>query len=471
MMPDAPSDGLVYGRKNAAWSTIIGGAVISDTAPPGPLQAGQLWWESDSGNTYIWYTDANSSQWVQQNVAPPSSVDWSNVTGKPIPQVDVANLVNDLAAKAPLANPSFTGAVFTPTLRVGTVADGSSAGGGIQLLKRGSGFSETIYFLNGAGGFRGSIGVDASDQMVLRVGDVVTDDITFSTSGSITTAGNVVAGGNVYSTGSAFVSFTTSLILATTGAGTVILRPVGAGSATGQATLGSTGNFTTAGYFLGTNGVYASSTAAMGLTDAGSVHYLQFAANVFMSWNVANGDYVLTTVQGIRWTSRNSDGAFIVPTTAFKPGGGAWTDSSDIRIKTVLGDYESGLDQILALQPKRFTYKGNDTTQPPAKLDAPPLIDEDGNVVIEPEPDIAEGLTAPYPNSGHYQAAKDGTEFIGLVAQETETAMPELVKLAEGYIDGEAVTDLRNIDSTPLIYALINAVKTLTARIEVLEAR
>ena len=67
-LTDAPSDGLVYGRKNTLWSTIIGGAVISDTPPPGPLQNGQLWYEADSGNTYIYYDDGSSQQWVQINI-------------------------------------------------------------------------------------------------------------------------------------------------------------------------------------------------------------------------------------------------------------------------------------------------------------------------------------------------------------------------------------------------------------------
>jgi hypothetical protein len=68
--PEAPNDGLTYGRKNLAWASVVGGAVVSDGAPPGPLQNGQLWWESDSGNTYIWVDDGNSQQWVQQNVLP-----------------------------------------------------------------------------------------------------------------------------------------------------------------------------------------------------------------------------------------------------------------------------------------------------------------------------------------------------------------------------------------------------------------
>lgn len=67
---EAPIDGLTYGRKNAAWATIVGGAVISDTPPGPPLQAGQFWYEADSGNTYVWYVDADSSQWVQVNIQP-----------------------------------------------------------------------------------------------------------------------------------------------------------------------------------------------------------------------------------------------------------------------------------------------------------------------------------------------------------------------------------------------------------------
>jgi hypothetical protein len=63
--PEAPQDGLTYGRKNATWSTVIGGAATSDTPPPGPLVSGQLWWKSDTGTFYVYYQDVNSSQWVQ----------------------------------------------------------------------------------------------------------------------------------------------------------------------------------------------------------------------------------------------------------------------------------------------------------------------------------------------------------------------------------------------------------------------
>jgi hypothetical protein len=43
---------------------------ISDT-PPGSPTAGSMWWESDTGTLWIYYTDANTSQWVA--AAPGSS--------------------------------------------------------------------------------------------------------------------------------------------------------------------------------------------------------------------------------------------------------------------------------------------------------------------------------------------------------------------------------------------------------------
>jgi hypothetical protein len=78
--PEAPVDGLTYGRKNAAWATIVGGAVVSDLAPGGPLQNGQLWFKSNSGDTYIWVDDGNSQQWVQQNLMPPATIPSNYIT-------------------------------------------------------------------------------------------------------------------------------------------------------------------------------------------------------------------------------------------------------------------------------------------------------------------------------------------------------------------------------------------------------
>jgi Collagen triple helix repeat (20 copies) len=59
---EAPVDNKTYGRKNAVWSEIIGRTTINDNAPV--AQAGEFWWESDTGILWLRYSDADSSQWV-----------------------------------------------------------------------------------------------------------------------------------------------------------------------------------------------------------------------------------------------------------------------------------------------------------------------------------------------------------------------------------------------------------------------
>lgn len=154
------------------------------------------------------------------------------------------------------------------------------------------------------------------------------------------------------------------------------------------------------------------------------------------------------TFAGSAMTIRRNDLAMTVVGEAFKPGGGPWSAVSDERVKTVLGSYVGGLAEIQGLEPVRYSFKGNET-------DAAPQSSE----------------SAPYPSSPHYAAANEQREFIGLVAQPTERVMPELVKKVLGFIDGVEVNDLRQIDTTPLIFALVNAVKELAARVEQLEQR
>lgn len=62
---------LTSSGSGAYWSTVSGGggggssgATISDTAPSSPT-AGQLWFDSTSASLAIYYTDADSSQWVE----------------------------------------------------------------------------------------------------------------------------------------------------------------------------------------------------------------------------------------------------------------------------------------------------------------------------------------------------------------------------------------------------------------------
>jgi hypothetical protein len=73
--PASPTQGMVRFNTTSTkvelyngtvWGSVGGGATISDTAPSSP-SAGDLWWKSDEGQMYVYYTDANSSQWVVAN--------------------------------------------------------------------------------------------------------------------------------------------------------------------------------------------------------------------------------------------------------------------------------------------------------------------------------------------------------------------------------------------------------------------
>jgi len=62
--PDAPVDGKVYGRKDAAWVEGGGGILVSDVETVGvPDKA--LWWESDTAILWLRYNDGGTTQWVQ----------------------------------------------------------------------------------------------------------------------------------------------------------------------------------------------------------------------------------------------------------------------------------------------------------------------------------------------------------------------------------------------------------------------
>jgi hypothetical protein len=113
---------------------------------------------------------------------------------------------------------------------------------------------------------------------------------------------------------------------------------------------------------------------------------------------------------------------------AYKPGGGAWGDTaSDVRLKRNIADYPAGLSAIRRLRPVSYQFNGQGDT-------------------------IADGKT-----------------YYGLVAQEVLGVMPEMV--------GERLTERRDpiaqpyytLDATPLIYALVNALKEVVQRLEALE--
>jgi hypothetical protein len=219
------------------------------------------------------------------------------------------------------------------------------------------------------------------------------------------------------------------------------------------------------GKFSFTNNVqapdFASTGAVSGVNMYASGSYI--ASGNCEPW----GNILFQSTYGAnRWTS---DGNFVVGARGYQPGGGAWSDSSDARIKTVESEYTNGLESVCALRPIIYRFKGNDTIVPPDNLPLPPAFDENGSHVEQEDTRAAPSV--PYPNSQHYPAAMDNRSFIGLVAQEVDPALPEMITKRPGFINGVLVNDVHDLDTSPLIYALVNSVKELKAMNDQLAAR
>ena len=171
----------------------------------------------------------------------------------------------------------------------------------------------------------------------------------------------------------------------------------------------------------------------------GGFNILQWSANWQFQWESATG--ITRWINNGAMAMQLGFGGDLTLTspTANKAGGGAWGSTSDERIKTITGDYALGLNEIRALRPVDYVFKGNDTSEP------------DG---VSPHRAMADGARP----------------FVGLIAQEVEQIFPDMVTRTSGYIDGEPVDDLRILNTSELIFALVNAVKTLADRVDQLEA-
>jgi len=66
-----PSGGPVFVWDGTAWKSQTQGVPVTvyvGDSPPVSPALGQLWWKSDSGNSFVYYNDGNSNQWVSSHV-------------------------------------------------------------------------------------------------------------------------------------------------------------------------------------------------------------------------------------------------------------------------------------------------------------------------------------------------------------------------------------------------------------------
>jgi len=119
---------------------------------------------------------------------------------------------------------------------------------------------------------------------------------------------------------------------------------------------------------------------------------------------------------------------FVSDGQAYKPGGGSWAAISDARLKEDIHPYTRGLAELRALRPVRYKYKKE------------------------------------------YWAASD-RYFTGLIAQEVQDVVPEMVHPYKFQAIGDRLLDVLAVDPSDLTYMLINAVKELDAENQQLKAR
>ena len=189
---------------------------------------------------------------------------------------------------------------------------------------------------------------------------------------------------------------------------------------------------------------------AEGATDIGGGSYSvdlvrTDGAHSYIGWEMVNysGQWygLHTTGANSSMPSFNliSNGVLQVPTHGEQPGGGMWISLSDSLVKRNVKHYARGLKEILRLNPVNYQY------------------------IPEIDPDNAD------------------RNFVGLVAQDAIAVMPEMQSAHTPILSRDAFNalkaktnidpnTLKGLDATPVVYALINAIKELTQRLEHLEA-
>ena len=306
--------------------------------------------------------------------------------------------------------------------------------------------------------------IDASQNVTIPKNLTVSGTLTYSGGGGAVTtvsggstglspstpaSGNVVLGGTLlYSSGGTGLtsSGASGNLLVSTGSGwtSSTLTTAGVAPATGStayapitgsttyASLSSVNQFTaTNNYFGG-----SSTTTSMGV-GYGSLNF--YSSTVGSNVNTSMFFSATGTSLGAQQfsLSYNNSGTpsssyqFYGDGTAYKTGSStAWTNTSDVRLKTNIANYTPGLTQLLQIQPRTWQWNGLAKTT-------------------------------------------EGADGFGLVADEIQQIVPSMVKTTPMLLNptDTQTTDIKQVDVTELTWILINSVKELNAKVTALEAK
>jgi hypothetical protein len=458
-----------------------GGASISvGAAPPVGPTAGTLWWDTNGGQLYIYFNDGTSSQWVITNNSmsiqtaqgmflPLTGGSLSGplvLSGNATAALNPVTLQQLQAGWLPLAGGTLTGPAGFSLPALGTTVNSQLMPLRFATTTTNIDAMEFLWNRSTAGSSWGNAdfiirrNVDGTNvQTVLTFGGLPGGpSFTLSTQGdfrfSVDTTNMVwkLPTGNGtyywYNNGGAVVMTlfnTGNLALSGSGSGlqfadrtntsptTWVLYATGGYVRLYNPTVGDALTFDVNGnIFLRNN-----NTLLGKYTSGGNVYLIGTDTNNAVNINANSAVGTMNIYSWVNiWVNPNvngSNGNFILTSGAgYQPGGGSWINYSDRRIKKDIADYTTGLAAILALRPITYRFNGR----------------------------------------GVYRENEGGTH-IGLIADETETVMPEMVGRVEVRLDqyDRHATEIRSLNTNALTYALINAVKELAAELEALKAR
>jgi hypothetical protein len=420
--PNTPTDGAVYipaaGGPAYTWSAannvwkltsagINAGVYIGDIPPAAPIN-GQLWWESDSGNSFIRYADGSSNQWVQFNTAP-TPVDpyqfsladmrlYSNAAGVVALNNKADGTGTDIAKFNTNGSFNVSGSIFI--------------GGSVNALQNFVSTNNIAILATGV--TSGSAAIYLRPQGVGNTsGQFVVDNLgAFSSSGQGSVGGNLGVNGMVSSTQN-FRSTTANIVLAAQG-GAVYFRPNGEGNGTNQGYQTADGRL----HIEGAGGYQckAGQTGGMG-------------GNIFNFYWTGSG--INTYIDA-----------------------GLMGGTSDYRAKKDVADLDSMWETVKALRPISYTYAD---FSPPSHIDAMEEVRKTRK--ISPEM-----YGEDYPDTPLIVGSD--VEQWGFVAHELQETLT--LTAATGVKDDP--TAVQSLNQWPVIAALTKALQEAMARIEVLEA-
>lgn len=250
---------------------------------------------------------------------------------------------------------------------------------------------------------------------VLQIpGSDITGNIT-GLSGGITGTLPITQGGTGATTGPAALTALGAGSMATQNSGSVNIT---GGSISGLSSFSVAGGLSASSFTLSSSG----GGAQFSYSGGGGVLNFAFNSSIYgtsSSVTIGAGGATTATWNASQFVS------FVAPYT---PGGGSWNAYSDRRTKTELYSYTKGLKELKQLRPVSYQYNGS------------------------------------------YGIPKDGRTYVGLIAQEVQmTDMKDMVTLTKAPSDD--TIELLGINSNELTYALINAVKELSQRVDKLEGQ